>query len=119
MRLKTVIYEIVANVTPEEEISLKSLVTAIGNKYPDCIIEEYSVPNEPQPTKAEWISQNIKWENARGPYERANSQDSQDFKLLVKELEEHGGQMQKGGFFYWKFHRSETVGRRRLSDERI
>jgi len=52
LRLKTLIYELVANVTPEEEISLKSLLESISQKYPDCSIEEKSVSTGPQPNNS-------------------------------------------------------------------
>ena len=64
---------------------------------------------------AEWNPDNIKWtqaEGSRGPYERADKQEGRDFKLLLKDLDEHGGRMTKGAYFYWRFDQSETVGRK-------
>ena len=66
----------------------------------------------------EWIPQNIKWEQVegtRGPYERADKQEGKDFQLLLKDLHDHEGAMQVGGYFYWKFERSETIGRKPIS----
>lgn len=63
----------------------------------------------------EWNPDNIQWtkaEGTRGPYERADKQDSRDFRLMLKDLDEHGGRMTKGGYFYWRFDQSETVGRK-------
>ena len=63
-----------------------------------------------------WNPANIKWtrkESPKGPYEIAENQENVDFALLVKELEEHGGFMQKHGRKYWFYlDRKDTVCRR-------
>jgi len=58
----------------------------------------------------------IKWEGAegsKGKYERSEDVDSLDFKALLKDLQQHGGKMQKDGYFMWIFQNGSTIGRKR------
>jgi len=63
----------------------------------------------------EWNPNNIEWfptEGPSGPYEKAVKQENRDYELLVKDLEEHKGFMQKGSFKYWLFDKADAIGRK-------
>lgn len=62
-----------------------------------------------------WDPAKIKWtraEGAKGPFERSEDVDSQDFKAMLKDLAAHGGRLQREGLFYWVFQNGSTVGRK-------
>jgi len=66
---------------------------------------------------AEWNPNNIRWEKAEGPsgpYERAEKPQTpnRDWNLMIKDLEEHGGRVTRGGYFYWMFTNGDRVGRK-------
>ena len=64
-----------------------------------------------------WGASNIKWtqaEGAKGPYERADQQPgNRDYDLMLKDLQDHKGQLTRDGWFYWQFSDGKAVGRER------
>lgn len=62
-----------------------------------------------------WDPAKITWdltEGAKGPYEKSSDVESSDFKALIEDLEKHNGKLTHDGFFYWKFDKSDAVGRK-------
>jgi hypothetical protein len=62
-----------------------------------------------------WDAEKIKWVQAQGssgPYEKSDDVDSLDFKLMLKDLQEHNGKLSCNGYFYWVFTNGSTVGRK-------
>jgi hypothetical protein len=63
-----------------------------------------------------WKPANIQWtvtEGTKGSYERSEDVNSLDFKLLIKQLAQHGGKLSRDGYFYWLFNNGSTIGRKR------
>lgn len=63
-----------------------------------------------------WDPNKIKWDHTEGPkgeYERSEEINSPDFKLMLKDLAQHEGKMERDGWFYWTFQNGVTVGRKR------
>jgi protein gp37 len=57
----------------------------------------------------------IAWVNAegdKGPYQKSEDLNNQEFKRLLKALEEHSGKMQIDQFFLWTFQNGTTIGRK-------
>ena len=72
---------------------------------------EETEPKEPQ--KALYDISKIKTTRTEGPngfYEKATTQNSEDYKLLLEDLGAHDGKITKGGFFCWLFNDKTTVG---------
>lgn len=67
----------------------------------------------------DWDPTVIKWVEAEGPsgkYELASSdsnKDNVDFQKLLKDLEAHKGKLTKENMFYWKFEKTDSVGRKK------
>lgn len=93
---------------------------ATGLELKEIIDEHLSKKVEtldhPETKKVEtWDPEKIMWqerEGQKGAYELAEVQNSFDFALLSKDLAAHEGKLTKEGFFYWKFERSESIGRK-------
>lgn len=66
--------------------------------------------NGSDPSKITWTQA----QGSKGPYERAAQQTGTDYQLLVKDLSEHGGRMNKGGMFFWLFEDGTTIGRKKV-----
>ena len=65
-----------------------------------------------------WEPDNIRWEPAQGsagPYERSEDSSNPEFRLMVKDLQAHGGRLTVDGYFYWEFKNGAVVGRKRRS----
>jgi len=63
-----------------------------------------------------WNPNKIKWEKAegfKGEYERSEDVNNPEFKVMLKDLAQHGGKLTKDGYFYWVFKNGSTVGRKR------
>jgi len=89
-------------------------------------IDEYLDENMPRkptkqstwdlPGKHSWNPDKIKWKDetgAKGPYEKADSQATPDFKAMLQDLKAHDGKMNREQFFYWTFSDLATVGRKK------
>ena len=64
----------------------------------------------------DWDPARIHWtvtEGSKGSYERSEDFASSDFKSLVKDLDQHGRKLTRGGYFYWLFSNGSTVGRKK------
>jgi hypothetical protein len=66
-----------------------------------------------------WNPDNVIWVEASGPsggYQLATAENNQgnvDFDEMLKDLEAHGGQLTRDGWFYWRFKQKQAVGRKR------
>lgn len=63
-----------------------------------------------------WDPGKIRWQKAqggKGEYERSEDVNSSDFKLMLKDLQEHKGTISRDGLFYWSFRNGSTVGRKK------
>jgi len=81
-------------------------------------INEYIEKLAPETEKSSWDPSKIKWTNAdgsKGPYEKAEQQNGEDFKAMLEDLKQHSGKLTRDNMFYWIFHRSDqtTVGRKK------
>ncbi|MEM2107860.1 MAG: hypothetical protein QXL10_01055 [Candidatus Bathyarchaeia archaeon] len=66
--------------------------------------------------KLGWDPDQIKWEEtqgASGPYQRSEDVNNPEFKLMLKDLQAHGGRLTREGWFYWLFQNGTTVGRKK------
>jgi len=66
----------------------------------------------------EWNPANIRWmeqEGTKGPYEKAEFQDTTDFKAMLEDLKKHDGKVTRAGLFYWLFTDEKTVGRKKIA----
>lgn len=73
---------------------------------------EYIETKNPYP---EWDAGKVQWsaaEGPKGPYERADRQDSGDFRTLTEDLKAHGGNLSRDNFYYWLFQDDGVVGRK-------
>jgi hypothetical protein len=72
-------------------------------------------PSTPDVTQLDL--EKITWvdtDGPRGPYQRANNQETLHFSLLLKALAKHGGRMEQNGYFVWRFNTDEPiVGRKK------
>ena len=81
--------------------------------------EEYLQKLTPKEIKTAWNPNRISWIEANGPsgaYQKAseeNNKDNFDFKLLLQDLDEHDGRLTRNHWFYWKFSKNNTVGRKK------
>jgi len=63
----------------------------------------------------EWNTTGIVWVEAqgtRGPYLRAEKQESSDYVKMISDLRNHNGKITRQGEFFWLFSDGETVGRK-------
>jgi hypothetical protein len=63
-----------------------------------------------------WDPDKIKWEKAegsKGEFERSEDVDNPEFKSMLKDLAEHGGKLNRLGYFYWAFQNGSTIGRKK------
>jgi hypothetical protein len=63
-----------------------------------------------------WDPRKIAWsdaEGSKGKYERSEDVNSSDFKLMLKDLQEHKGTISRDGLFYWSFRNGSSVGRKK------
>ena len=66
--------------------------------------------------KLGWDPNKIKWfeaEGSSGPYQRSEDFNNPEFKLMLKDLQHHGGKLTRNGYFYWVFQNGTTVGRKK------
>jgi hypothetical protein len=62
-----------------------------------------------------WNPNAIKWSEAvgqHGKYERSEDVSNLQFKAMLKNLADHGGRINREGFFYWMFKNGSVVGRK-------
>jgi hypothetical protein len=65
-----------------------------------------------------WNPEEIKWEPAegsKGPFERSEDINSADFKVMLKDIQQHKGKLSRGGYYYWAFTGGAIVGRKKLA----
>ena len=97
--------------------SSAKLLVDIRNGFQSCVeaIDEHlnfigkTVLSEWDPTKFKWIQT----EGPRGLYEKVHSQDNEDFKAMLQDLQAHDGKLTRDSYFYWLFQDQETVGRKK------
>ena len=68
------------------------------------------------PRKVSWNPDTIRWtqtEGSSGPYERSDDVNNPEFKVMLRDLADHGGKLSRRGYFYWVFKNGSTVGRKR------
>lgn len=56
----------------------------------------------------------VKAEGTKGPYEKTDDVNNNDYKALRKDLKEHGGKFRKAGYFIWVFRNGTTIGRKKV-----
>lgn len=69
-----------------------------------------------------WNPDKIKWRKAegnRGPYERSEDANNLEFKAMLKDLQDHNGRLERGGWFYWVFKNGSIVGRKKLGKKQV
>lgn len=57
----------------------------------------------------------IEWEKASGAsgeYERSEDMDNPNFKMLLKDVQAHGGKMTVEDYFVWAFKNGSVLGRK-------
>lgn len=78
------------------------------------LIEERAPPKAKE---LPWAVDKIAWQEAtgsRGPYFRANPQSTVDFQNMLQDIKNHGGKLNRNGFFFWVFTSDQaTVGRKK------
>jgi len=87
--------------------------------FKQAISQGKSIKSKPEPKKEwGWNPGNIQWEESegsKGKYERSEDINNLQFKLMLKNLQEHKGKLFRDGFFYWVFRNGATVGRKKQS----
>jgi len=66
--------------------------------------------------KPSYEIEKIRWEQAQGssgPYEKSVDVNSLDFKMLLADVQKHGGKMTVNGYFVWAFQNGSTLGRKK------
>jgi len=68
----------------------------------------------------EWNPEKFKWlpqesTRGKGPYEKAHSDETTDFKAMIEDLNKHKGTVTRAGMFYWLFQDGVTVGRKKIA----
>ena len=97
--------------------SAAKLLVDIRNGLQSCVeaIDEYlnflskSMLCEWDPTQIKWIQ----IEGPRGLYEKAHSQNNEDFKAMLQDLKAHSGKLTRDNYFYWIFQDQTTIGRKK------
>lgn len=80
-------------------------------------IDQYLGELPPPTDEVGYDLQRIAWQDAqgqRGPYQKTDDVNNNDYKALRKDLKEHNGKMRKHGFFLWVFQNGITVGRKKV-----
>ncbi|MEM2999580.1 MAG: hypothetical protein QXX34_03530 [Candidatus Bathyarchaeia archaeon] len=65
-----------------------------------------------------WDPARIKWtsdEGFKGPYEKTEDYNSQDYKALLADLQAHKGKLTRDGVLYWTFENGATIGRKQVT----
>jgi len=105
-------YEIELEIPDEHELSTaKENAEGLLNDWLG-IAEQPSQPPKIfswNPDKIEWVEA----EGTRGPYERSEDVNNLEFKVMLKDLGEHGGKLTREGHFYWVFTSGSVVGRKK------
>jgi len=63
-----------------------------------------------------WDPNKIKWEEAegfKGLYERSEDANNLEFKVMLKDLQDHKGSLWRDGYYYWAFQKNPIVGRKK------
>ena len=90
-------------------LKLRDHFQAIADAY-DQELEQCAPPETARNSLDE-----ITWtkaEGKKGPYERAEEQDSVAFRALINDLDEQQGKLQREGYFIWLFSDGKTIGRK-------
>jgi len=64
----------------------------------------------------DWSPEFIEWEKAqgsKGEFEKAEEVNNPHFKIMLKDLDEHGGKLMRDGLFYWVYRNGHVVGRKK------
>ena len=72
--------------------------------------------------RSSWIPDKITWveaEGSKGPYERADPQGTDDFKIMLTDLKAHNDKLTRDGWFYWVFRDQATVGRKEKRERTV
>jgi hypothetical protein len=97
-----------ASIRDRKENEVEEINKILRTIYQDAV---------PQEKTSERDHEQIKWiqcEGPRGPYERAEQQDTPQFQLLLNDLEQAGGKLHRDGYFCWKFNTEQPiVGRKK------
>lgn len=81
---------------------------AVNVKHQIAQIVEISEPR--------WNPDKIIWTEAtgeKGIYERSEDVNNLQFKAMLRDLNNHGGKMNRHGHFYWVFKNGSIVGRKK------
>jgi len=69
------------------------------------------------PEKPSWDSGKVKWteeEGFKGKYDKSEDVNHPEFKMMLKDLQQHKGRLTREGYFYWIFQNGSTVGRKKI-----
>lgn len=82
----------------------------------DACAERLEKMAPPQTKELPWAVDKIAWTEAtgaKGIYFRANPQSTIDYKNMLQDIKNHGGKMNRDGWFFWCFSDLATVGRKK------
>jgi hypothetical protein len=107
------------SIDPKEVEKLKAQVNRIYEGLSGIVSAFNELEESYQMGKGIWDPNAIKWVETEGPsgkYERANQQTgNRDYEAMLKDLQDHQGQLTRDGYFFWAFQHGAAVGRKRSS----
>lgn len=104
----------VKNMTEEKVLAIiTDFMNALEAATVNCKHQIAQLVEVGEPT---WNPDKIVWKECTGPkglYDRSEDTDNLQFKEMLRDLNSHGGRMNRNGMFYWLFKGGKIVGRKK------